>query len=152
MPNAETLLWLNDRVGEEIHVELLVTTRDRRRKAFAVFTGGGILRHWSEGWYAVGEEMHFDPTDLDASIRRRSDDELLLELADGVVAALRKPGSAGPTSFSPISRPRDLPESARRLMHRGGFDEQDGGELIAWLPDRRQCCEPPLVSTGLGMT
>ena len=49
MPNAETLLWLNDRVGQEIHVELVVTTRDHERRIFASFTGDGILRLWSEG-------------------------------------------------------------------------------------------------------
>ncbi len=48
MPSAETLHWLNDHVGQEFHVVLLVT-RGRERKTFAVLTGDGILRHWSEG-------------------------------------------------------------------------------------------------------
>jgi hypothetical protein len=42
------------------------------------------MRHGHEGWYAVGEETRFDSTDLDASIRRRHDSELVLEFADGV--------------------------------------------------------------------
>jgi hypothetical protein len=100
MPCAEALLWLNEQVGQEFRVELLFT-RGRERNPFAVLTGDGILRHWSEGWYAVVEETHFDPTDLDDSIRRRSDDELILELADGAYLHLMRQG-ASPSSFSPI--------------------------------------------------
>jgi hypothetical protein len=99
MPSAETLLWLNEHVGQEFRVELLFT-RGRERKTFAVLTGDGILRDWSEGWYAVGE-THFDPTDLDGSIRRRTDDELILELADGAYLHLMRQG-ASPSSFSLI--------------------------------------------------
>jgi hypothetical protein len=99
MQNAETLLWLNDHVGQEFDVELLFT-RGREREIFADITGGGILRHGSEGWYAVGEETHFDPTDLDGSIRRRSDDELILELADGAYLHLMRQGLAHPASRS----------------------------------------------------
>ena len=102
MPSAETLHWLNDHIGQEFHVELLVT-RGRERKIFAVLTGDGILRHYSERWYVVGEETQFDPTDLDASIRRRNDDELVLELAEGVLLHLQRQG-ASPTSFGTTTR------------------------------------------------
>ena len=95
MPNAETLLWLNDRVGQEIHVEFIVMTPDHERRIFASFTGDGILRLWSGGTVQVGEVLHLDTTDLDASIRRREDSGLLLDLADGVVLALSRPSRPG---------------------------------------------------------
>jgi hypothetical protein len=83
MPDAEALLWLTDRVGQELHFEVIFTRN--RGRIFAAITGDGILmRHWQEGWYVVGEETRFDSTDLDASIRRRHDSELVLEFADGV--------------------------------------------------------------------
>jgi hypothetical protein len=95
MPNTETLLWLNDLVGQELHVELVVMTPDHQRRIFASFTVDGILRLCSGGSYQVGEVLHLDTTDLDASIRRREDSGLLLTLSDGVVLALSAPSRPG---------------------------------------------------------
>ena len=96
MPNAETLLWLNDRAGQEIDVELIFMTADHQRKIFGSFTGDGILRLWAEGRsFQVGDVLHMDTTDLDASIRRRTDSQLLLWIADGVLLSLSRPSRPG---------------------------------------------------------
>jgi hypothetical protein len=105
MPNAETLLWLNDRVGQEIHVALVFTTPDWEHKIFADFNGAGILRHLSEGRYAVGEQLQFDTTDLDAPLRKRGDYELALKLADGVALLLFDRSRPAPKLYEPLWPP-----------------------------------------------
>jgi hypothetical protein len=102
MPNAETLLWLNDRVGQEIDVALVFTTPDWEHKIFADFKGAGTVRHLSEGWYAVGEELRFDTTDLDAPLRIRGESELALKLADGVALLLFDRSRPAPALYEPL--------------------------------------------------
>ena len=102
MPNAETLLWLNDRVGLEINVALVFTTPDWEHKIFAELKGAGILRHLSEGSYAVGEQLSFDTTDLDAPLRIRGDYELALELADGVALLRFERSRPAPALYEPL--------------------------------------------------
>lgn len=92
--------WLEDRVGQEIRVELLFT-RDRERRIEGGFQGDGALSRRSGGRYAVGKSMSFNPTGLGASVGRLTDDDLVLEVADGAYLHLMVQGSS-PTSFSPI--------------------------------------------------
>lgn len=94
---TSALLWLNDRLGQVLAVELALADGD-----LPVVYGEGILRHWSEasdlwsyaharddfvGSYAAGE-THFDLTAFGDAAIWRHEDELCLELAHGVTLRL----------------------------------------------------------------
>lgn len=102
MSNAETLRWLNHRLGQQIHVEIVFTTPDRAHDIFGEFVGDGILRHSSGDYYEVGEKMSFKTTGFDAAIGRRSDWELVIEIADSVLLRLIDPSRPMPKLWAPI--------------------------------------------------
>jgi hypothetical protein len=98
MTRDEALLWLNDRLGKGVWVEVALIRSDHQ---VLVLGSRGTLSHWSEhsgrrglsvesrdeltGHYDVGAEAHLDLSELsDADAVRTLDDELVIRLGDDV--------------------------------------------------------------------
>lgn len=99
MTRDEALLWLTNRLGKGVWVEVAVKRGDDQ---VLVLGSRGTLSHWSEheprrqlsvesgdelaGYYAVGGEAHLDLSYLaDAEAVRTLEDELVIRLGDDVV-------------------------------------------------------------------
>jgi hypothetical protein len=105
----ELLLWLNDRLGREIEVEIRV---ERGDLSVTLLQAMGELRHWSEaqvpavfgalmlgpredllGWYTIGEGAGLDVTNIgDVRVDELASGELAVELREpeGVRLLLRE--------------------------------------------------------------
>ena len=111
MTRDEALLWLTNRIGKNVWVEVAVKRGDDQ---VLVLGSRGTLSHWSEhaprrqppvesrdelaGYYAVGAEAHLDLSDLaDAEAVRTLEDELVIRLGDDVVLHMssRPPSTTG---------------------------------------------------------
>lgn len=98
----DALLWLNDRLGKDVTVNVMV---ERGDVPFSVFDAGGELRHWTDGTaaleapsrdhiqgiYDVGEGASFDlsnvqplevTTEPDESLVIRLDEKTTLDVVE----------------------------------------------------------------------
>jgi hypothetical protein len=85
----DVLFWLNDRLGKDVHVSVVLVKGDLR---VAVLEGQGKLSHWYEArdprddlraWYGV-DGTGIDLTDLDIITARLDDDEAVVALTETV--------------------------------------------------------------------
>jgi hypothetical protein len=96
MTRDEALAWLNDRLGEEFSVDVLVRRRDRRRRR--VFARGE-LRPWGDdfarewGYYTVGGETLVGGETVVSvngiASRLIGDDVLLVDRGEGIYLELK---------------------------------------------------------------
>jgi hypothetical protein len=133
MTRDEALLWLTNRIGKSVWVEVAVTRGDDQ---ILVLGSRGTLSYWSEhaprtqptvesrdelaGYYAVGAEAHLDLSDLaDAEAVRTLEDELVIRLGDDVVLHIVEQ-----TAFDHREGPVSvMPSSYSRPMEDRGIDE-----------------------------
>jgi hypothetical protein len=85
----DVLFWLNDRLGKDVHVSVVLDKGDVRVE---VLEGQGKLSHWHEArdsrdnlraWYGV-DGTGIDLNDLDPLVARMDDEELEVTLAENV--------------------------------------------------------------------
>jgi hypothetical protein len=133
MTRDEALLWLTNRIGKSVWVEVAVKRGDDQ---VLVLGSRGTLSYWSEhaprrqpivesrdelaGYYAVGAEAHLDLSDLaDAEAVRTLEDELVIRLGDDVVLHIVEQ-----TAFDHREGPVSvMPSSYSRPMEDRGIDE-----------------------------
>ena len=85
----DVLFWLNDRLGKDVHVSVVL---DKGEVRVEVLEGQGKLSHWYDArdprdnlmaWYGVGG-TGIDLNDLDPLTAQIDDDEVEVTLAENV--------------------------------------------------------------------
>ncbi len=147
MTRDEALLWLTNRLGKSVLVEVAVKRGDDQ---VLVLGSRGTLSHWSEhaprrqlsvesrdelaGYYAVGAEAHLDLSDLaDADAVRTLEDELVIRLGDDVVLHIVEQTAFddrdGPVSVRPSPYSRAMED---RRTDKVRFELDRGIVSIPW--------------------